>query len=76
MSEYPKSKCRGCGRTIVWAFHPGTGKNVPLDPSAVIYRAVLMPNGKVECIKEYEDDLMVNHFNTCSKAGEFSKRGS
>ena len=69
---YPTSKCKGCGRTIVWGTNPATGKKVPLDPSAHIYRALLTPNG-VEAIKEDDDDLMVSHFQTCAEANAFNR---
>ncbi len=68
-----ESKCAGCGATIVWAVNPATGKKVPLDPRAPIYRFVDAPGGP-EALRETDGELMVSHFATCTKAADFSGR--
>ncbi len=66
--------CRGCGRPIVWA-ETSAGKNVPLDPRAVVY-SVVMERGKRIAVKPtpgvFGEEFMVSHFNTCPKANDFS----
>lgn len=67
--------CKGCGNPIVWAVNPATGKRVPLDPKAPIYRVVELPNGECEALRESDGELMVSHFSTCPKANDFSGGG-
>ena len=70
------AKCKGCGNTIVWA-ETSHGKNVPLDPKAVVY-SVRPENGKLIAVAitghtgPSGDTIMVSHFNTCPKANDFS----
>lgn len=68
-----QSVCKGCGNPIVWATNPATGKKVPLDPKGVIYRAVELPNGEVEAIREDDDSVMISHFQTCPEANKFNR---
>jgi hypothetical protein len=74
MAEFPTAICKGCGRPIVWAVNPKTGKKVPLDPSAQVYH-VRTEGGVVQCLQDERTTVMVNHFQTCSKANEFNKGG-
>jgi hypothetical protein len=65
--------CKGCGRKIVWGYNPETKKNVPLDPSAPVYRIIDRTiQGRVLRRVGAEEQVMVSHFKTCSKADEFS----
>lgn len=64
------SKCRGCGREVVWGVTPD-GKRIPLDPRPPVYRTgALLPGGGVHC--ERDREALVSHFATCSKAKDFS----
>ena len=69
-----ESRCKGCGAIIVWA-ETNHGKNVPLDPRAIVY-SVVMEKGKLVAVKPTPgivgEQFMVSHFNTCSKANDFS----
>jgi hypothetical protein len=76
MAALPRSTCKGCGKPIVWALNPKSGKCVPIDASPVVYRVYQTQNGQVECLPEHpgEDTFGVNHFTTCTKANDFHKR--
>ncbi len=67
------SKCRGCGKEIVWGV-TDEGKKIPLDPSAPVYyvsdEKVDTPQGPTAKI-ERERSSMVSHFKTCPKASDF-----
>lgn len=80
------SKCRGCGREIVWIKTPA-GKAMPCDIDPVVYwenpggsKILVTPNGStVRC--ETEGDPQeptgigyVSHFSTCPAAGNFRKK--
>jgi hypothetical protein len=63
----------GCGRAIFWGQTP-EGNNIPLDPSAPVYRVVGYPeasDGRVERVR----DCFVSHFKTCPKVANFSGGG-
>lgn len=71
------SPCKGCGNPVVWAINPATGKTVPLDPAGIIYKTVEMGDGSIVAVRvDREDGYMVSHFQTCPKAGQFSKGGA
>lgn len=76
--EYPKSRCRGCGRPIFWG-ETAEGKKIPLDAIAPVYSVVaekvpILPGqGEYHLIVERAPGF-VSHFATCSKASQFSKR--
>lgn len=74
MAEFQTTNCKGCGRPIVWATNPKTGKKVPLDPSAQVYH-VRNVDGRIECLQDERPTVMVNHFQTCADANKFNKGG-
>lgn len=61
------SKCKGCGREIVFARSPNN-KHIPLDLSVVVYKvgdngdAYPMPKGQ----------YLISHFITCRNRDDFS----
>jgi hypothetical protein len=65
--------CKGCGRQIIWALNPDTGKRVPLDAVAPVYFLIerSREEGGNECVPA-PAHTYVTHFATCSKANEFS----
>jgi hypothetical protein len=68
------SRCKGCGRRIVWARDP-EGKAIPLDASAPVY---IVEETATKNIVQRRDCrragplFLVSHFSTCHKASEFS----
>lgn len=66
-----RSKCRGCGKAIVWA-ETSDGKKIPLDPTPPVYRA-REGAGHGEVIATRHPDAAVTHFATCPKAADFSR---
>ena len=67
------SKCKGCGKEIIWAKNEN-GKMVPLDASAPVF-LITEADDETGCVKVGHDDLpacYVSHFATCPKANEFS----
>lgn len=62
-------KCKGCGKAITWALNTETGKRVPLDATAIVYSAVVA-GGEVRA--KQERGMFVSHFQTCTKANDFS----
>ena len=70
------SKCKGCGKTIVWGETPD-GKKIPLDPSAPVYALTGAFSGSTQMrvvTRLSRDEAMVSHFKTCPKAEMFSGR--
>lgn len=67
------SKCKGCGREIVWALNSETGKRVPLDPMAPVYFLIerSREDGGNEC-QRAPAQMYVSHFATCPQANDFS----
>lgn len=80
------SKCRRCGKEIVW-IKTRAGKSMPCDIDPVVYwksptgsRVLITPNGEaVRC--ELEGDTQdptgigyVSHFATCPGAAAFRRR--
>jgi hypothetical protein len=65
------SKCRGCGRKILWATGPN-GKPIPLDAVAPVYAVKPGLSALDGPTAERLPDAYVTHFATCSKANEFS----
>lgn len=62
------TKCRGCGREIVWAITED-GKSIPLDPRPPVYIVSMVgEERRAERVK----DSMVIHFATCPDANRFS----
>lgn len=70
---FDQSKCRGegCTVTVLYAINPETGRTIPLDTRAPVYRAEKRDDGKVYAVRV--PDTYVSHFATCTKAGHFSK---
>jgi len=61
------TRCKGCGREMVW-LSLGKGKGaVPLDPRAPVY--------DVTTGARSEGRYMVSHFATCPQANRFSGSG-
>lgn len=72
-----KSKCKGCGKEITWAFNPSTGKKVPLDMSPPFYALVECPEtGNLLARQITRKDIGMSHFATCPKANDFSGKNS
>lgn len=67
-----RSKCRGCGREIVWG-QDAEGKRIPLDPRPPVYRVFDPPNAGEPHLVARMPNAMVSHFITCPKAAEFSR---
>lgn len=63
--------CKGCGRPIIWAQNPDTGKRVPLDAKAVVYD-LTHHEGDGDAVVQRTMNAYVSHFNTCPKANSFS----
>lgn len=72
VNGYETSKCRGCGKPVVWATakrEDGKLVKVPLDPRAPVYIVTQGPLG-IEAVRHAA--AMVSHFATCPKADQFS----
>lgn len=67
------SACRGCGKEIVFAKNPDTGRLIPLDAKALCYRVVEEVPGQLSAYRA--KDCMVTHFATCPDAKDFSGSG-
>jgi hypothetical protein len=69
------SKCKGCGREIVWA-KTASGKNIPLERVAKGYEL----SGEQAVEIGTMSGVHISHFLTCPKANDFSgskpKQGS
>lgn len=79
--QYEISKCKSCGRDIIWATSP-TGANLPLDARPVTpYRLQpsTTPPGKIYAVPSEADikgadmKLRISHFLTCPNAAQHSK---
>lgn len=70
-----RTRCAGCGKTIVWGTIPsatgGPPIRVPLDPTPAVYRLVKRHGARTEVARD--NSAMVSHFATCPKAAEFSR---
>lgn len=69
------AKCPTCGRDIIWAVNPTTGKRVPIDPRPVIYLLADTVTG-LECnplTAAPGTCLGVSHFATCTKPKHLNK---
>jgi hypothetical protein len=69
--------CKGCGAPMIWA-ETEDGKAIPLDPSAPVYRVLShdasgTPKVKLVPLEDGEREVMVSHFKTCPKAGDFGR---
>lgn len=69
--KFATKPCSGCGRAIIWAQNPDTGKKVPLDATAIVYD-VTHHEGAGEVVVARTHTSFVSHFNTCTKANSFS----
>jgi hypothetical protein len=70
MQEDAMSKCRGCGKKIVWGMDEG-GKRIPLDPTPPVY-AEIDRDADDNLIVKRDRNAMVSHFATCPQANRFS----
>lgn len=68
------SRCRGCGKEILWA-ETNHGKKIPLDPKAPVF-SVVSDNGKLIAVIPsgglIGERFYVSHFSTCIYANDFS----
>ncbi|MCC6671074.1 MAG: hypothetical protein IT458_08435 [Planctomycetes bacterium] len=72
------SRCKGCGRGIVWATKEDGGK-VPLDASAPVYAVTevgdeIAGGAEAVVLAKRAERHLVSHFATCPQASEFSGR--
>lgn len=83
VSEHRKTKCRGCGRDVVFVT-TNDGKTVPLHPVPPVFHRVHDPDtGRAFWWRDGSDGggertAFVSHFATCPKANDFSgsRRGA
>jgi hypothetical protein len=61
--------CEECGRPILWA-KTDDGKDIPLDQSAPVYRAV-PKDGGLAAVRD--KGSFASHFAVCSRPDKFSK---
>jgi len=66
------SKCKGCGKEIVWG-QTMDGKKIPLDPKPPVYRLAGNNEDGTQYVSR-DKQAMVTHFATCSAASQFSGR--
>jgi hypothetical protein len=57
--------CKLCNRDLIFAVNRATGKTIPLDAKAHVYRVV-----ESDAIRA--EDYYVSHFFTCPEANQFS----
>lgn len=68
--------CRGCSAKVLWARNRESGKLIPLDAKAIVYRIVSYPEDPnrsdtpIEVVRV--KDAFVTHFATCPHAKTFS----
>lgn len=73
--ELKTSKCRACGRAIVWAELEG-GRRVPLDPHSVVYSVTSTEDGRYLAARLLvpesfpEIAVLTSHFATCPKTSQ------
>ena len=69
------SKCRGCGKKIIWAI-TAEGKNIPLEAVAPVFAVdeYTLDDGVVVNLARRAERTFVSHFSVCPKANEFSGR--
>lgn len=72
---FKTAKCKECGKDIIWATNPATGKHVPLDAKAVVYKIEAREvEGKEVYLALQNPDFKVTHWATCPKANEVKER--
>lgn len=70
------SPCRGCPSKVLWARNKASGKLIPLDAKALVYKIVSYPDNPhrmdtpIEVVRV--KDAFVTHFATCKKPEQFS----
>ena len=82
------SRCKKCGKEIVWIKTPG-GKSMPCDPNQVVYykkkggsQKIVTPNGEVVSAElsgspGTETGVgYISHFATCPAADQFRRRAA
>ncbi len=67
MGEYTPSKCRSCGRSIMWV-ETKNGKNMPIDHDQDIEHLWIdiVPGTK----PMFDPGTMTSHFDTCPHASD------
>lgn len=77
------SRCRGCGREILWAT-TARGRPMPLDPepdpgkgrvSLRANQATVLGGHDLATAQRQGDDLYVPHWATCPRAADFKQPG-
>lgn len=63
------SKCKGCGKEILWG-ETVEGKKIPLDMKPPVYGIIRRSQDTVEAYRA--QDCFVSHFTTCPQANRFS----
>lgn len=74
MAVHSESKCRGCGRKILWVV-TSSGVRHPLDAIAPVFQLQrrTLANGEEFVEWARAADAYVSHFVTCPKREQFSK---
>lgn len=73
----PKSICRGCGQTIVWAMTEA-GKRMPLDiePNPDGNMTLILAGVLVARKAQLDETRYMPHHATCPEVGQFRKRNA
>lgn len=67
------SKCKGCGKEILWAVD-ADGKRIPLDTKPPVYQFWQVPTKDGVVMRcDWTKIHAVSHFATCPEANRFSK---
>jgi len=64
-------QCKSCGRDILFARNVKTGRVMPLDPRAPVYR--VQQDGSRQLAALPEKGALVSHFATCAHANKHSR---
>lgn len=82
MKKYGVSRCKSCGKEIIWIKTTG-GRNMPCDAGGILYRedpkgelTIVTRNGKtVKATRDDRSSLIgyTSHFATCPNANGWRK---
>jgi hypothetical protein len=76
VTDRVKVKCKGCGMEIEFIESQKTpGKSIPAQQVRVIYQEERSAGGTRLVKLRTPQTVYVNHFETCPKAKDFSRRG-